>query len=90
MSNEQDYILLWHGTNLKNHRGILKRGFKSGSWFAIDEKTARQFGLMTCKRESSLVLMSVAVKLSDLYYNGYYCSKGVLNLHNSIYQIKNK
>jgi hypothetical protein len=81
-----DIITLWHGTNKTNFKGILRRGFRSGTWFAQDEQTARQYGLMACKRESSLVLMMIQAKKSDFYYNGYYVSKKVLNLKDSIYQ----
>jgi hypothetical protein len=86
MQLDNDLVTLWHGTNRTNFKGILKRGFRAGTWFAQDEQTARQYGLMACKRESSLVVICITAKKSDFYYNGYFVSKKILQLKDSIYQ----
>lgn len=88
MENEE-YVRVWHGTNPKNWKAILKTGkFKMGSWFAEDEATARQYALMSCTPRMKPVVSFVVVQKKYLYYNGYYCSQKELFFANSCYTAK--
>jgi RNA:NAD 2'-phosphotransferase (TPT1/KptA family) len=77
-----EILTLYHGTNKKNQRGILKNGFQPYCWFAPDEATARRYALMTVKRIADAVVMEIKVNADALYKTGdYYTAKGGLSLN---------
>lgn len=44
LSDNTNWIHVYHGTLMRNINSINQNGFRNGTWFAIDEQTANRFG----------------------------------------------
>jgi len=83
-----DFIFLYHGTNQANHKKIIKSAkYKAGTWFAVDEETARKYGRQSISKGEPVVSIAI-VYMGSLYYNGYFSSLEDLYLQNGKYQPK--
>lgn len=77
----EKYIHLYHGTNMSNYKKILKSGkFLSGTWFAGDLETAKQYGNMATSKGESVVLTQY-ININSLYFNGYFIAKHDLKMN---------
>lgn len=63
------WISAYHGTSEKNVKGIERSGFKSGSWFAIDQETATKYSKQAGGKP---FIMSVRLYIGSLLPNGDY------------------
>ena len=82
-----DYIVLYHGTSLKNHNAILKSNkLKSGTWFSEDFEVAKKYGTMTTNGKS--VVDMCLIYMGAIMYNGYFSSQCDLYYYEGKYSPK--
>lgn len=56
-------ITLYHGTDFKSAENIMKKGFKSHTWFATNSKRAKLFGKI---KSNNPIILQVKINLDEL------------------------
>ena len=80
LSDDVMVAKFYHVTSTKNVKNILKRGFKSGTWFVAKEEDTNQYKRQTVKP----YLMVCYIRLDGIVPSGdYFVSQHKLIINNS-------
>lgn len=67
--DDEHWITAYHGTSLKNVKGIERSGFRSGTWFSTDKEVAHRYSLQVAGKP---YVMLVRLYIGSLYPSGDY------------------